>query len=72
MLRLLRLVPEKKSLYNAIKELNTRNIDDIIFLFAKLNVSPITISKREDADYLKSLYSYLPVTLKIINANDAL
>jgi hypothetical protein len=70
MLRLLRLVPEKKSLYNAIKELNTRNIDELMLLFAKLDVSPITISKREDADHLKSLYNYLPVTLKIITAND--
>lgn len=59
MLRLLRLIPEKKSLYLALKELNVRNADDVIERFAKLNVSPITISKRADIDFLKNLYSYL-------------
>lgn len=59
MLRLLRLVPEKKSLYLAMKELNVRNTNDVLEWFARLDVSPITISKRADADYLKNLYSYL-------------
>ena len=59
MLRLLRLIPEKKSLYLAMKELNVRNTNDVLEWFAKLGVSPITISKRADADYLKNLYIYL-------------
>lgn len=59
MLSLLRLVPKKKSLYQAIKELKLRDIDEILELFAKLNVSPITISKREDISFLENLYNYL-------------
>lgn len=59
MLRLLRLVPEKKSLYLAFKESNIRDKDEVLAGFAQLNVSPITISKREDVKYLKNLYNYL-------------
>lgn len=59
MLRLLRLIPEKKSLYLAMKELNVRNANEVLMWFAKLNVSPITISKRADTEFLKNLYSFL-------------
>ena len=59
MLRLLRLIPEKKSLYLAMKELNVRNANDVLMWFAKLNLSPITISKRANVDFLRNLYSYL-------------
>ena len=59
MLRLLRLVPEKKSLYLAIRELNVRNGDEMLVWFAELNVSPVTISKREDVSHLKNIYDYL-------------
>lgn len=59
MLRLLELIPEKKSLYLALKELNIRNAGDVIKWFAKLNISPITISKREKISFLKNIYIYL-------------
>lgn len=59
MLRLMRLVPKKKSLYLAFKELNVRNKDDVLVWFAELNVSPITVSKREDLSSLKNIYDYL-------------
>lgn len=59
MLRLLRLVPKKKSLYLAFKELNVRDKDAMLGWFAELNVSPITISKREDVSHLKNIYKYL-------------
>jgi len=59
MLRLVALVPEKKSLLLAQKALNYRKVDDVMGAFAKINVSPITISKRHDVKYLKSLYAYL-------------
>lgn len=59
MLRLVALVPEKKSLLLAQKALNYRRIDDVMETFAKINVSPITISKRHKVDFLESLYSYL-------------
>lgn len=59
MLRLLWLIPEKKSLYLALKELNVRNADVVLAWFADINVSPVTISKRADVDFLKNLYSYL-------------
>jgi len=59
MLRLLELVPEKKSLLLAQKELNVRNIDRVMEMFAEIDVSPVTISKRHDVKELESLYAYL-------------
>ena len=59
MLRLIELIPKKKSLYLAQKEMNDRNIDKIMEMFAEINVSPVTISKRHKVDFLESLYSYL-------------
>nr|WP_139164427.1 hypothetical protein [Dendrosporobacter quercicolus]NSL46848.1 hypothetical protein [Dendrosporobacter quercicolus DSM 1736]SDL66426.1 hypothetical protein SAMN04488502_101494 [Dendrosporobacter quercicolus] len=59
MLRLMALIPKKKSLYLAQKEMNDRNIEKIIAMFTKINVSPVTISKRHEAKYLKNLYSFL-------------
>ena len=46
MLRLVALILEKKTLYLAQKELNCRNMDKVMKAFAKINVSPVTISKR--------------------------
>ena len=54
MLKLLELIPKKKSLYHALKELNLRNSNDILLWFAELNVSPITISKRQKGDFFKN------------------
>jgi hypothetical protein len=59
MLRLLELMPQKKSLYAAQKAMDERNIDKVLKLFAELNVSPVTIRKRQETKYLKNLYSYL-------------
>ncbi|MDE6056050.1 MAG: hypothetical protein K2G55_20370 [Lachnospiraceae bacterium] len=59
MLRLVTLIPEKKSLYLAQKAMNCRNIEKVMEAFAKINLSPVTISKRHDVQYLKNLYSYL-------------
>lgn len=59
MLRMLELVPEKKSLYLAQKTMNCRNIEKVMEAFAKINVSPITISKRQDTRKLICLYSVL-------------
>lgn len=59
MLELLRLVPEKKTLALAFKEMNVRSREDMLMWFAKINVSPITISKREDTRHLKNIYCYL-------------
>lgn len=58
MLRLIELVPKKKSLYLAQKEMNDRNIDKVMKGFEALNLSPVTISKRHDIKHLKSLYPY--------------
>ena len=58
MLRLINLIPTKKSLYLAIKELNTRNFDELLLCFATLNVSPITISKHKKITFLPNLYDY--------------
>lgn len=62
MMHLLRALPKKKSLYLALKALNIRNKDEVLLWFAKLNVSPITISKREKVKYLPNIYSFLAET----------
>ena len=59
MLRLLELVPDKKSLLLAQKALNYRRIDDVMDMFASIDVSPVTISKRHDFKKLKNLYIYM-------------
>lgn len=58
MLRLLALIPEKRSLYLAQKAMNCRNIEKVMDAFAKINVSPVTISKRHNVIYLKDIYTY--------------
>ena len=59
MLQLLELIPKKKSLLLAQKELNYRKIDKIMEEFQKLELSPVTISKRQDMKFLRNLYFYL-------------
>lgn len=36
-----------------------RDIEKVMGAFAKINLSPITISKRHDVEYLKCFYTYL-------------
>lgn len=59
MLRMVALIPEKKSLYLAQKAMNCRNIEKVTDAFAKINISPVTISKRQDVMYLENLYTYI-------------
>ena len=59
MLRLIALVPEKKSLLLAQKAMNCRNVEKIMEAFEKLDISPVTISKRQDVKWLKNIYEYL-------------
>jgi len=59
MLRLLSLLPEKKSLHLAQKEMKCRNMDEVMAMFAKINLSPVTISKRHDVKHLENIYTYL-------------
>lgn len=59
MLRLLTLIPEKKSLLLAQKEMAYRHPDELLVEFAKINLNPVTISKRQDVRRLKSLYELL-------------
>ena len=59
MLRLLVLVPEKKSLLLAQKALNCRRINDVMDMFSSIEMSPVTISKRHDIKKLKNFYKYL-------------
>ena len=59
MLKLIDLVPKKKSLLLAQREMNERNIDKVMNAFAKLNLSPVTISKRSKVKHLPNLYTYL-------------
>ena len=62
MIRLIELVPEKKSLLLAQKTLNYRNIDDVMEKFADIEVSPVTISKRADEKYLQNLIKYIVIS----------
>ena len=59
MLRLVALIPEKKSLHLAQKTLGARDIKDVMAKFAEIGVSPVTISKRQGRNELESLYSSL-------------
>jgi len=59
MLSLLTLIPEKKSVYLAQKAMNCRNMEKVMDAFAKINLSPVTISKRENSNRLECFYSYL-------------
>lgn len=58
MLRLLTLIPEKKSLHLAQKATNCRDIDKVMEAFTKINLSPVTISKRHDVKHLENIYLY--------------
>ena len=59
MLRLLDLMPEKKSLLLAQKALNYRRIDKVMKAFFDIEVAPVTISKRHDIKKLDNLYEYM-------------
>ena len=59
MLRLVELVPEKKSLLLAQKALNYRRIDEVMEAFSDIEVAPVTISKRCDIQKLGNLYKYM-------------
>ena len=59
MVRLLELVPEKKSLLLAQKALNYRRVDDVMKAFANVELSPVTISKRHNVRKLNNLYKYM-------------
>lgn len=56
MLRLLALIPEKKSLHLAQKATKCRDIDKVMEAFTKINLSPVTISKRHEVKHLDNLY----------------
>lgn len=59
MIRLVALIPEKKSLHLAQKAMNCRNMEKIMDEFAKINLSPVTISKRQDMKFLQNIYEFL-------------
>jgi len=59
MLRLLTLIPEKKSLLLAQKAMAYRHPNDLLIEFAKINLSPVTISKRQEVKSLRNIYDYL-------------
>lgn len=59
MIQLIDLIPEKRSLYLAQKAMNYRDIEKIMEAFVKINLSPVTISKRHDVKWLENIYEYL-------------
>ena len=58
MLRLLDLIPEKKSLFQAQKAMQCRKMGEVMDAFAKIGLSPVTISKRDTVQCNKNLYLY--------------
>lgn len=58
MLRLLALIPEKKSLHLAQKALHCRDVEKVMMVFTKINLSPVTISKRHGVKHLENLWQY--------------
>lgn len=58
MLRLLALIPEKKSLHLAQKAMNCRDVEKVMEAFSQIHLSPVTISKRHDVKHLDNLYAY--------------
>jgi len=56
MLRLVALIPEKKSIQLALKALDYRNYEEVLEKFAEIGVSPVTIKKRASGKKLQSLY----------------
>jgi hypothetical protein len=61
MLRLIDLIPEKKSIYLAKKEMNYRSMDRVMEAFAEINLSPITIGRRWGDECLEGVYGMLNV-----------
>lgn len=59
MLRLLELIPEKKSVLLGQKTASYRDIRLIMLAFARIYLSPVTISKRQSTRFLENLYEYL-------------
>lgn len=59
MLRLVALIPEKKSLFLAQKAMRCREMDKVMDGFVKINLAPVTISKRQEMKYLKNIYTFL-------------
>lgn len=58
MLRLLALIPDKKSLHLAQKAMNCRDVETVMDAFTKINLSPVTISKRHNVKRLENIYSF--------------
>ena len=58
MLRLLTLIPEKRSLHLAQKAANCRDIDKVMEAFARIDLSPVTIAKRHEVKHLENLYYF--------------
>jgi len=59
MIQLIQLIPKKKSALLAAKELNARNIEAIIKEFIKIDLSPVSLSKRMDVNHLDNLYELI-------------
>ena len=59
MLRLLDLIPEKKSLHLAQKSMSYRHPEKLLVEFAKIGLSPVTLSKRQNVKCLKNLYEFI-------------
>ena len=60
MMRLVTLIPEKKSLRLAQKSMSCRrDMTQIMDEFVRINVSPVTLAKRQEVKYLNNFLNLL-------------
>ena len=59
MTKLIDLIPKKKSLYSSFKEFDYRDKEKMLNWFAKIDVSPLILSKRAPHKPLDNIYSCL-------------
>ena len=59
MIRLVSLIPEKRSLLLAQKALQYRHVDVLMEEFDRIGLSPVTIGKRQSTKRLESIYSFM-------------
>lgn len=52
-------IPEKRSLWLGQKTISSRRLKDVMGMFTKMDISPVTISKRQDIKKLKNIYRYM-------------
>ena len=59
MLRLVDLIPEKRSMLLSQKAMDYRRMDEVMETFQRIDLAPVTLSKRHEIKRLDNLYKYM-------------